>query len=398
MFRAMVLKEIRLVLRDKHALAALFIMPAIFILIMSIALQDTLSRSRPLLDYAIIDQDDCAASRQLAEYLAADEVLRRHDISAPGPAGGQQLLGSDLQLILTIPPGFCRQLAGRRPAFPLLRLDVAADIRPELLAVFQARLGADILRLRVAAMVEGLSALIPGAAGKLQADDFAAGQLVLVHYSGSPDDKRPTSTQQSVPSWIVFGMFFVIIPLSTVVINERRQNTLKRMAAMNVSVPLFLAGKILPYALINQLQVVLMIWVGVFVVPLFGGTPLTLGHSLSGLAMVSLALSLAAIGVSMLIAVLAETVEQATTVGGLVNILFGAIGGIMVPKFYMPETMRAFTVVSPMSWGLEGFLDLFLRGRGPGDVLPESLALAGFGMVLLTVAGMTLAHRMKRGL
>jgi len=36
MFKAMVLKEILLVLRDKHALAALFIMPAIFILIQQI--------------------------------------------------------------------------------------------------------------------------------------------------------------------------------------------------------------------------------------------------------------------------------------------------------------------------------------------------------------------------
>lgn len=398
MFKAMVQKEILLVLRDKHALAALFIMPAIFILIMSIALKDTFSEGRPLLHYAVIDEDHSPSARQLVKFLAAGKMLIHHDISIHDPAGRQQLLNTDLQLILTIPQGFSQQLLRLRSTSPLVRLDVAADIRPELLTVFQARLATDILRLRLAGMAKELAPFVPDVAEQLRDVDYTGSGLARVYYSGAHGDKKPTSTQQSVPSWIVFGMFFVIIPLSTVFINERRQNTLQRMAAMNVSIPLLLAGKILPYALINQLQVVLMIGVGIFVVPLFGGTPLTLGHSLPGLAMVSLALSLAAIGTSLLIAVLANTVEQATTVGGLVNILFGAIGGIMVPKFYMPSAMQSFATVSPMSWGLEGFLDVFLRGLGAREVLPETLALAGFGTVLLTVAGMILAQRMKRGL
>ena len=40
MMASMLLKEFLLVLRDRHALAALFIMPAVFILIMSLALKD----------------------------------------------------------------------------------------------------------------------------------------------------------------------------------------------------------------------------------------------------------------------------------------------------------------------------------------------------------------------
>ncbi len=398
MFKAMVLKEILLVLRDKHALAALFIMPAIFILIMSIALKNTFSESRPLLHYAIIDQDHSAPAGQLAKYLVAGKMLIRHDIGAPDSSGRRHLLSTELQLILTIPQGFSKKLSDRRNKSPLVRIDVAADIRPELLTVFQARLSTDILRLHLVGMAKELAPFVPDVAEQLRQVDYTGSGLARIYYNGAHGDKKPTSTQQSVPSWIVFGMFFVIIPLSTVFINERRQNTLKRMAAMNVSVPLLFAGKILPYVLINQLQVVLMIGVGVFVVPVFGGTPLTLGHSLAGLAMVSLGLSLAAIGTSLLIAVLAKTVEQATTVGGLVNILFGAVGGIMVPKFYMPSAMRSFAVVSPMSWGLDGFLDIFLRDLGVREVLPEVLALAGFGMVLLTVAGMILAQQMKRGL
>jgi ABC-2 type transport system permease protein len=80
-------------------------------------------------------------------------------------------------------------------------------------------------------------------------------------------------------------------------------------------------------------------------------------------------------------------VEQATTIGGIINILLGAIGGIMVPKFYMPEVMQSLARLSPMSWGLDGFLDIFLRGLGPVEVLPEFFKLVALGIFLLLFAG-----------
>lgn len=393
----MLLKECILVLRDKHALAALFIMPSLFILIMSVALKDTFNESRPLLHYGIVDQDDSTASRQLRGFLSAGTTLVYHDNVPDSPARQHQLLQGKLQLIVTIPSGFAAQLA-RSSSVSLLRLDVAADIKPEILTVFKARLATDVLRLRLATMEKDLAPFVPDVAERLKELDYSGKGLVNVYYSSAHGNAKPSSTQQSVPSWIVFGMFFVIIPLSTVFINERRQNTLKRMAAMNISIPLLFAGKLIPYVIINQLQMALMVGVGVFVVPLLGAPALTPGHSVVALGMVSLGLSLAAIGTSLLIAVLAATIEQATTVGGLVNILFGAIGGVMVPKFYMPPEMQSFSVVSPMSWGLEGFLDVFLRGLGPGAVLTETLALVFFGMVMLILAGGVLHFQMKRGI
>jgi len=103
--------------------------------------------------------------------------------------------------------------------------------------------------------------------------------------------------------------------------------------------------------------------------------------------MISFGLSLTAVGTAILIAVSAKTVEQATTIGGIINILLGAIGGIMVPKFYMPEVMQSLARLSPMSWGLDGFLDIFLRGLGPTEVLPEFLKLVSLGILLLLLAG-----------
>ena len=393
MFRAMLAKEFLLVGRDKQALAALFIMPAIFILIMSMALKDTFSSERALVNYAIIDLDKTVESAELDSFLAADKGLHRSSIAVATPTERQSALRGELDFVVEIPADFTeRLLHGPVKKMHQLKIYTAADIKKEMLKLFRVKLVSGVQQLRLKDLRQELTPLLSAAALDLAAAKFSGfalspEKLVAVHFNGQPQGARPTSTQQSVPSWIVFGMFFVIIPLSTIFISERRQNTLLRMRAMHVSTPLLLAGKIAPYMVINQLQVWLMIGVGMFVVPLFGADALTLGKSISGLLMISFGLSLTAVGTAILIAVSAKTVEQATTIGGIINILLGAIGGIMVPKFYMPEVMQSLARLSPMSWGLDGFLDIFLRGLGPTEVLPEFLKLVSLGILLLLLAG-----------
>ncbi|MEA3466759.1 MAG: ABC transporter permease [Thermodesulfobacteriota bacterium] len=384
MLKQMLQKEFILVLRDKHSLAALFIMPFFFILIMSMALKDTFTNERALLIYEIVDLDNSQESKMLQDFMSTSSFLQRVDSKD----------SSDTHLSITIPKSFSNALLEKERQEPLLQLSAAPDVKQEMIMIFQAKLSADIMRLRLMQIQKKIAPYIPDAS-QLNLDRFHNEKLFDIDYRRMQDNEQPTSTQQSVPSWIVFGMFFVIIPMSTVFINERKQKTLMRLASMNISIPALFTGKVLPYLLINQLQVLLMIAAGVYIVPLLGGDALTPGHSLAGLALVSISLSFAAIGTSVLIATLAKTVEQATTVGGLINILFGAIGGIMVPKFYMPESMQKFANISPMSWGLEGFLDIFLRGYGIKEILPEAMALCGFGLCLLLLAATILSKRLR---
>lgn len=65
----------------------------------------------------------------------------------------------------------------------------------------------------------------------------------------------------------------------------------------------------------------------------------------------SSAISVSAICFALLIANVSKTTEEATSIGGVLNIIFAALGGIMVPKFVMPEFMQNITSYSPMSWG-----------------------------------------------
>ena len=193
------------------------------------------------------------------------------------------------------------------------------------------------------------------------------------------------------------GMFFIIIPMSTIYINERKQNTLARLNSMNISIFSMMFSKSIPYLIINQIQVLIMLGVGMFIVPFFDTPALEINGSLLALGGISIALSIAAIGVSSLIAVSASSSEQATTIGGILNILLGAVGGVMVPKFIMPESMQKIAELSPMSWGLDGFLEIFLNSADIMMIVDKILLLISFGAIALILSMIILGIRISKG-
>ncbi len=394
MFKAMLIKEFLLVSRDRHALAALFVMPAVFILIMSLALKDVFNEEKALIEYAVVDRDNSLESLSVISKLRANKVMHEHTVSAEFKTPKEE----GVQFIVVIPKGFKSQFSHDANTTASLQVEVASDIAQTQLMLFKTQIITAFMQVQFDALnlAKEMQRGMRGQAGGTEKIGFDEAKMMKIHYAALAEDEKPTSTQQSVPSWIVFSLFFVIIPMSTIFISERKQNTLMRLSTMNVSLPVLFSGKIIPYMLINQLQVWVMIAVGVFVVPLFGAAPLSIGGSVSGLVAISMALSLSAVGFSMLIATIVDSVEQATTIGGIINILLGAIGGVMVPKFVMPEFMQEFANVSPMSWGLEGFLDIFLRRGGISDVLNELLALGLFGLVSLLLAALIFNYKIRR--
>lgn len=382
----MLIKEFLLVGRDKHALAALFIMPAVFILIMSLALKDVMNEDKSLMTYAVIDNDQSSSSESLINKLSLLPTLTLHKLTSDEYRSPEE---EGVQFIIDIPEGFYQN------ELPL-QISVAADTSPSLLTIFKNQIALSWMGNKLDEVNSANQDSFDFLDDSSVDNSFNEASLMEVQYAKLSQDEKPTSTQQSVPSWIVFGLFFVIIPMSTIFISERKQNTLMRLSTMNLSLAALFGGKILPYMLINQVQVWLMIGVGMYIVPLFGAAPLTIGGSIFGLLLVSLSLSLSAIGLSILIATVVDSIEQATTIGGIINILLGAIGGVMVPKFVMPEAMQTFSNISPMSWGLEGFLDIFLRRGSVMDVLNEAMALTLFGVVSLLIASIVFTYKQRK--
>lgn len=377
MLSAMIRKEFLLVFRDKHALLALFVMPAIFILIMSVAMKNQFSTKDLEFTLYVKDSDKSEMSRDIVSSLSKDKnfvILES---------------GDEAQFSIKIPKRY------EKDSKKKVRLGINGSMKSDQIQAFKSMLAEHLLSARFDTMAENIREKSPRGARALSSISVSADDLYKVKYNSSK--KIPNSTQQSVPAWIIFGMFFIIIPMSTIYINERKQNTLARLNSMNISIFSMMLSKSVPYLIINQIQVLIMLGVGMFIVPFFDTPTLEINGSLLALGAISVALSIAAIGVSSLIAVSASSSEQATTIGGILNILLGAIGGVMVPKFIMPESMQRIAELSPMSWGLDGFLAIFLNAADIGMILDKVLLLISFGAIALILSMIILRHRISKG-
>ena len=410
----LVRKESLLLVRDWHALLLLFAMPVLFILVMSLALRDRFAAHQgAALTYFLKNQDANAFSADVEVRILKEEGFRRLDSGDDVEGLRARVARDEAHFLVVIPDGFGAALDEKEPL--AVEVAVGPGVDPAASKLFEACVRGAVTRLFTERAVDRLASSMPkpppeargnepAEAPAAAVDLDAANRLVerVTAGAGGADENDeagagvPTAVQQSVPAWLVFAMFFIAIPLSTTWVQERTQGTFARLRAMGVSRAALLFGKLVPYYAINLLQVVSMLAVGVWLVPLCGGDALTLGDSFAGLCVMASALSFASVSYALLIANVVGTSEQATIFTGVSNLLLAALGGIMVPRFVMPPAMQEISLVSPMAWGLEGFLDIFLRHGDLAAVGVEATKLAGFGAAALLAAAFCLGRSRGR--
>jgi ABC-2 type transport system permease protein len=405
---AILRKEFLVLGRDRVSLAVLFFLPAVFILIMSLALGELFTaHTQPRIRVLVVNDDAGPRGAAFVEILrqAGPFEVRIAPAGTDPEAVRRLLLDGEERFACLIRRDFSASMAARddREEGGSVLLLMDPTVHRQAQELFRLAVLGAAGKVRLRAFLEGIGPLLDFAgvdrsalAARSTAADDAAVAVSYVSASGGAA-QVPNAVQQSVPSWIVFAVFFIVLPIGNAFIAERTQGTFSRLLAMDVSPWLLLAGKTVPYFLVNQVQVAAMLAVGLWVVPLLGGTPLTLGSSPAGLVLLSACLSLCAIALSLLVAALARTPEQGGTIGGILNLLLGALGGVMVPVFVMPRALQALSNLSPMAWGLQGYLDLFLRGGGVREVLGESALLAACAAVLMGAAFAVLRARERRG-
>lgn len=387
MFRYILKKEFLLIFRDIHALLVLFVMPTLFIIIMSLALKDvysdTISSKYKVgfvtqnhnnlnnlvsnINYSNYFQSEITDKTNLEEIIYQDEF----DFLIQIDSDYKNLINSnsqDFNITIHTKPDITQQY------HEMLRQLIVESISKEIMGEFF-----------VAQRINGKTlAELP--------------KLIDINYIYKNDKSRnePTSVQQSVPAWLVFSMFFILIPISNTFINEKNFGTIDRIKSIDVSFVYILLGKIIPYYVINQIQVLLMFLVGIYLLPLLGGDALEVNSGYFLLFCMSSVISIATISFALFIANISKTTEEATSIGGVSNIILAAIGGIMVPKFVMPEFMQNISSISPMSWALDGFLEILVRGGGFEDIRIFMVYLLLFAMFFLTLAYIILNFKVNK--
>lgn len=405
-----VIKEFKLLLRDLHGLAVLFVMPILFVLIMSAALSD--SQENPLRDAKIVLAG--SADSRLDENLFAaleGEGLNVRFVETHRLAAFQAALQrGETDLLLFNPNSEETPLDKEKP----LRLWLSPDTDRARLLAIKGMVEKHYTAERLNLYLDGseirlknkspLARAVEKEANKTLDERFDGINAYLARERwqetylnhGGKEVVRPNSVQHSVPAWLIFGMFFIMIPLSNVMAMERQTNTITRLRMARVPAGKLIAAKLIPYFLINQLQFAGMLALGRWVLPKLGMPALQLSGCLGVYAVLAAAVSLAALGYGLLVSVVARSTEHAVVLGGGGIIIMAALGGIMVPTYVMPDIMQTVAQFSPMGWALSGFQTLLLRQAGLEQILPVLGRLAAFGLLTLTAAAAVYRGQLKK--
>jgi ABC-2 type transport system permease protein len=399
-------KDLKILMRNRAALLILFAMPVGFVLVMTSATAGLFARGQGAISVLVVNEDSGNISTQIIDGLTAAKGFK-----AETEWGGQTLTlakaeelisSGKRQLAVIFPPDFSQNILGSSPATqntqsPAATIQLMLD--PSLSQQFTGPIIGTLQGLLSQALtpVGAEQILLQTAPGMPlaqrqaiveQARQKATKGVSIEEISppGMTVSRNPNTTQQNVPSYAIFGVFFICQVIGLSFIREKQDGTFRRLLVAPISKSTLLIGKLLPYYLVNLVQIILIFAAGIWVVPLLGNPALNLGQHPEALIVVSLASAAAASGLGLLVAALVKTPEATGGLGALIAVMMAAIGGCFVPTFVMPKFMQTLSKIVPHSWALQGYQDALIRGYGIGQVMPEVGALLLFAALFFGFA------------
>jgi ABC-2 type transport system permease protein len=409
-------KDLKVLVRDRGGMVALFLMPVMFILVMSAAQQnmyDIGDQENPV-ELIVVNNDKGELAEEVIEALQAVdgiEVITEIDGQMlTQPAVEEMIVEGTANVAVVIPPKFTSSVMEAATnedieaavitfiADPTTSTQFLAPIRGSIEGFIQEQAAYAQMPLRIEAGFDQVAAASPvnqaplvAAIGEafvsgMQDDgsEVSSGSIGVSFEQIAPEAYQvevfPTSVTQNVPGYTIFGVFFIVQVLATSFLGEKQDGTFRRLLVAPLPRAALLLGKLLPYYLINLVQIASMFAIGALV---FG---MNLGNAPLAMVLISLATSAAATGMGLLVATFGKTPEQVGGLSTMLALTLAAVGGMMVPSFVMPEFMQAIGKISPHYWSLTGYQDILVRGLGTSDVLNEVMVLSGFAVVFFIIA------------
>ena len=195
--------------------------------------------------------------------------------------------------------------------------------------------------------------------------------------SGYP---HANGSEQVVPGQAVMSAFFIVSVTTFAFFSEYAYRTWDRLRASPASSIEIVLGKATPRIAMVVAQLLVVLGAGVLLFDLhFRGDAI----ALLPLILV-FAVTLVLLGVA--ITSLSHSAQQASAIAFVGMVLFGAIGGALVPLSVLPHWAKPFAPVTPTYWAMRGFNSVILDGRGWGAMIAPVAALGVMSLAFTAVA------------
>jgi ABC-2 type transport system permease protein len=389
-FRATLLQT----LRDRGALAMGFGLPVIFFVIFA-EIFASAAGDEMRLDVAIVDEVRTPESTRLLAALTADPAVRTvagatdrdraRDLVRLGTADVGLVVRADGESLAT---------ASGLAAPPLLLLvDPARGMTATVLAGQLERAYFTALPdLAVGRVTELVGTEFTTFTAE-QEQEIGAGLARLRSEAGASDGWSFADLMESVPvagrnastnhvayyaGAIAFMLLlFVAVQSAQGILDDRDRGTLDRIATGPAGISVIVTGKFAFLTLQGLVQTGL-----VFVVAWLA-YGVDLPGSFGPWLLVATTSAAAAAAIGLMLVVDCRTRVRAQFMPTIAILIMSALGGSMVPRFFMPDWAQKLGWLTPNTWALEGYSAVFWRGEPLAAVLPYCGVLAAFAVVSL---------------
>ena len=411
-------KELRLLMRDRTGLIVLFVMPVILVVVITLVQQNVLQLTgQKGASLLFLDLDKGPVGNELLEHLSQGTLEITHldmtrsgtiDVKALVTSGTYQIgivvpEGTSARLEMTATSFFDQKSAGLVPVQIFFDPAIIPSLRYGLTVQIEAVLTAITMQELIKHLEKKLQPLL-AISETAQLAELKQGSslnfflkkpiLVLENDTNSSDTKitQYNPVQQNVPSWALFGVFFISLPIAGGLLNERKSGIWIRLLSLPVSPLVLISGKIVAYIIVCFCQFLIIFLVGSTLFPVMGLPAFTLSAPILSVLLVVLFSGLTACGYGVLLGAFCNTYEQASSFGATTVVIAAAVGGVMVPVYAMPQMMQEFSMISPLNWGLMAFQDLLMRGKGFVEIVDDLGRLFLFFLVTISLASWKLRN------
>jgi ABC-2 type transport system permease protein len=410
--KATIIKDIRILLRDKVGISLMFIMPIILVVVVTSIQNSTFQLvNKNKLSIIINNSDTGQASKQLIKAIDKIGMFKASQVS--GDKTEQQIAEAmhqhDAMLGIIIPSNFSAKVAAKSKSvagkaltsFGLQGDPVknVGDVDP--LTVYYNPILQDNIRLSVQGALRSALQLVESretlrslyfSINEKQLPESLENEMLnnktaINEIPVSKDGTRttPNATQHNVPAWTIFAMFFIIMSLGGSVVREKISGSFIRLKTLPTNYLVGLLSKQITYLVVTMLQAAVIFSMGIWLFPFLGLPALNLPSDILALIIVTLVCGWCAVSYAMCVGVFAQTQEQANGFGAVSIVILASIGGLMVPSFAMQGFFKSAANLSPMHWCLQAYYTLFLEGGKLKDVINNIIPLLIITLLLQLV-------------
>lgn len=365
-------KEFLHIVRDKRTLIAVLAMPLLQLFLFAYAVSFDVKD----IPTAVLDQDHSAYSRQYVSALQQSNYFKvTQNLSAMNAVDGVFARSEDVAVVI-LPPGFGDAVTAGRPGPVQVLIDGAEPNSAQLGQAYASGLS----------RVFGAKLAISQAQSRGASTSAGGGLTGRMRVWYNPDG--------SSSAYLIPGLIVLLLTITTVqqtantLVREKEQGTYEQLVVSPIRRIELMVGKILPWAAIAAVQIVVITGIGllVFQVPFRG--------SIALFAVSSVLFVICALGLGLLVSARSSSIETANQLAMMISFLPAfMLSGFVFPLSSIPPVLQFVSYLFPARYFMVITRTIFLKGGGIDVLWPQVAALAIYGVVMLVLSALLYRER-----